>query len=63
MKASNEREKIQKLVKQFWGEEEQLTFDRKFIVSELPAYLAKSESNVFGIVSFAELRDAIIIVT
>jgi ribosomal protein S18 acetylase RimI-like enzyme len=58
----NEREKIREFVKQFWGEEEQLTFDRKFIVAELPAYLAKSRNNVIGFVSFAESRDTIIIV-
>jgi len=57
-----ERKKIREFVKRFWGEEEQLTFDRKFIAAELPAYLAKSGSDVIGFVSFAELRDAIIIV-
>jgi GNAT superfamily N-acetyltransferase len=57
-----EKKKIQEFVKRFWGEEEQLTFDRKFIVAELPAYLAKSRSNIIGFVSFAKLRDAIIIV-
>jgi len=58
----NEREKIQELVKRFWGEPEQLTFDRKFIVAELPAYLAKSGSDVIGFVSFAEVDYAIIVV-
>jgi ribosomal protein S18 acetylase RimI-like enzyme len=58
-----EREKIQEFVKQFWGEKEQLTFDRKFIVADLPTYIAKARKNVIGFVSFAEMRDAIIIVT
>jgi ribosomal protein S18 acetylase RimI-like enzyme len=62
VKLGNEREKIQEFVKRFWGEEEQLTFDRKFIVAELPAYLAKAGSNIIGFVSFSELHDAIIIV-
>ena len=57
-----EREKIREFVKRFWGEEEQLTFDRKFIVAELPAYVAKSGNDVIGFVSFAEVDDAIIIV-
>jgi ribosomal protein S18 acetylase RimI-like enzyme len=57
-----EKQKIREFVKRFWKEEEQLTFNRKFIVAELPAYLAKSGSDVIGFVSFAELRDAIIIV-
>jgi len=58
----NEREKIQEFVKRFWGEEEQLTFDRKFIVAELPAYIAKAGKNIVGFASFAELRDTMIIV-
>jgi GNAT superfamily N-acetyltransferase len=59
----NEKDKIQKLVKRFWGEPEQLTFDRKFIVAELAAYVAKKSGNdVIGFVSFTELHDAIIIV-
>jgi len=60
--SAKERKKIREIVQRFWGEEEQLTFDRKFIVAELPAYLAKSGGDVIGFVSFAELRDAIIIV-
>jgi len=49
-------------VKQFWGEKEQLTFDKKFTVAQLPAYVAKSGNDVIGFVSFAEVDDAIIIV-
>lgn len=49
-------------MKQFWGEEEQLTFDRKFTVAQLPAYVAKSGNDTIGFVSFAEMDDAIIIV-
>jgi ribosomal protein S18 acetylase RimI-like enzyme len=58
----SEREKIQEFVKRFWGEQEQLTFDKKFTVAKLPAYVAKSEKDVIGFVSFAEVDDAIIIV-
>jgi ribosomal protein S18 acetylase RimI-like enzyme len=61
-KLGNEKEKIQEFVKQFWGEEEQLTFDRKFIVADLPAYIAKAGKNIVGFASFAELRDTTIIV-
>jgi len=41
MKKDSERKKIRVLVRQFWGEDEQLTFDRKFKIAELPAYVAK----------------------
>jgi ribosomal protein S18 acetylase RimI-like enzyme len=59
---NEEKQKIREFVKRFWGEEEQLTFDRKFIVAELPAYPAKSGSDIIGFVSFTELLDAIVIV-
>jgi ribosomal protein S18 acetylase RimI-like enzyme len=58
-----ERKKIREIVQRFWGEEEQLTFDRKFIVAELPTYVAKKSGNdVIGFVSFVKVDDAIIIV-
>jgi len=57
-----ERKKIQQFVKRFWGEEEQLTFDRRFIVAELPAYLAKFGNEAIGFVSFEEVDDTIIVV-
>jgi ribosomal protein S18 acetylase RimI-like enzyme len=59
---NKEKKKIQEFVKQFWGEQEQLTFDKTFIVAQLPAYIAKTERNIIGFVSFAETDDAIIIV-
>ncbi len=57
-----EREKIREFAQRFWGEEEQLTFDRKFMVAELPAYVAKVENNIIGFVSFTEANEAIIVV-
>jgi len=57
-----ERKKIREFVQQFWGEGEQLTFDRKFMVAELPAFAAKMENSIIGFISFAEADDAIIIV-
>jgi ribosomal protein S18 acetylase RimI-like enzyme len=57
-----EREKIREFAQRFWGEEEQLTFDRKFMVAELPAFAAKLENNIIGFISFTEADDAVIIV-
>ncbi|MDH5481374.1 MAG: GNAT family N-acetyltransferase [Candidatus Bathyarchaeota archaeon] len=57
-----EREATRELVKRFWGEEEQLTFDKKFTVAELPTFIAKSNNNIFGFISFAETAGATIIV-
>jgi len=57
-----EREKIREFVQRFWGEEEQLTFDRKIMVAELPAFAAKMENNIIGFISSTETDDAIMIV-
>jgi len=59
---NEEKEKIRQFVQRFWGEQEQLTFDRKFMVAELPAYVAKVENNIIGFISFTEADDAVIIV-
>jgi len=59
---NEEREKIREFVQRFWGEQEQLTFDRKFMVAELPTYVAKEENNIIGFISFAEANDVVIIV-
>ena len=63
-KAVSEREtaKIRELVKVFWGEEEQLTFDKKFVAAKLPAYVARVDKDIAGFVSFADVDDAIVIV-
>jgi len=57
-----ERERIREYAQRFWGEEEQLTFGRKFMVAELPAFAAKIENNIIGFISSKETDDAIIIV-
>jgi ribosomal protein S18 acetylase RimI-like enzyme len=62
LKSDEERKTIQEFVKRFWGEEEQLTFDRKFAVTKLPAYLAKMDNSIIGFISFAEMDDTMIIV-
>jgi ribosomal protein S18 acetylase RimI-like enzyme len=59
---NKERKKIQEFVKKFWGEQEQLTFNKKFTVAKLPAYVAKYRNTIIGFISFAEVNDAIIIV-
>jgi ribosomal protein S18 acetylase RimI-like enzyme len=57
-----ERNAIRGFVKRFWGEEEQLTFDRRVIVAELPAYVVRAENDIVGFISFTEADDALIIV-
>jgi ribosomal protein S18 acetylase RimI-like enzyme len=50
------------LAQRFWGEDEQLTFNRKFSVTNLPTYAARVDGSVAGFVSFAETDDYVIIV-
>jgi ribosomal protein S18 acetylase RimI-like enzyme len=57
-----EKSQVPELVRRFWGEEEQLAFGKRFIVAELPAYVARANGNLVGFTSFAETNDAIIIV-
>lgn len=57
-----ERRKIQELVRRFWGEEEQLTFGRRFTVAELPAYVSKDKDKIVGFTSYADTDDTLIIV-
>lgn len=61
-KSETEKTIIRRSAKQFWGETEQLTFDRTFDVAELSAYVAKAHDGIVGFISFAEDRDALIIV-
>jgi ribosomal protein S18 acetylase RimI-like enzyme len=60
--SDKERATIRKLVKRFWGEQEQLTFDREFMVAELSAFVAKIQDEIAGFASFTELIDAMLIV-
>jgi ribosomal protein S18 acetylase RimI-like enzyme len=60
--SEKERSTIRELVRRFWGEEEQLTFDREFTVAELPTYVAKLKGSVIGFVSFSETAEAVIVV-
>ena len=57
-----EKETIREIVKRFWGEHEQLTFDNEFVVVELPAYAAKTEDNIIGFISYVEMGNAMLIV-
>ncbi len=61
-KSNGDKGSISKFVRTFWGEEEQLTFDREFNVSELPGYVARLKNKFVGFVSTEELDDATIIV-
>ena len=60
--SDDEKRQIRDLVKRFWGEQEQLTFDSEFNVAELPTYVAKAENRIIGFVSVAEVDDASIVV-
>lgn len=60
--SDQERAAVRRFVKRFWGEQEQLTFDRKFTVALLPGYVAKLKGKVVGFISAADMDDAAIVV-
>ena len=60
--SGGERSVVRNFVRRFWGEEEQLTFDRKFTVVELPAFVAKVQDAVIGFISFSPTSDALLVV-
>jgi len=60
--SEGERSAVRKFVRRFWGEEEQLTFERKFMVAELPAIVAKVQDAVIGFISFSPTSDALLVV-
>jgi ribosomal protein S18 acetylase RimI-like enzyme len=63
MAASTEdRARIRELVRRFWGEGEQLAFDKRHVVSDLPTWIAKNGRRTIGFVSFADLKDDLLIV-
>lgn len=61
-KSNEDRKSISKYVRTFWGEEEQVTFDREFKVPELEGYVAKSKDKIVGFISTGRIDDATIIV-
>ncbi len=61
LRTDAERNAIRELVQQFWGEQEQVTFDRKLTIAELPAFVAKIRDKVIGFAAFTETDDSIII--
>jgi ribosomal protein S18 acetylase RimI-like enzyme len=56
-----ERGRIHELAIRYWGEEKQLTFDKEYDVTELPAYCAKVETSFAGFIAFTEIKEAILI--
>jgi ribosomal protein S18 acetylase RimI-like enzyme len=56
------KEEIRKFVEKFWGEEEQLTFDHKYSVPELPGYVATLDKTIIGFISTVQAREAVLIV-
>lgn len=57
-----EKKEIGKMVRKFWGEEEQLMFNRTYKVPDLPGFVAKAKNKVVGFVSTADAGNAVIIV-
>jgi len=57
-----DKEAINSLVELFWGEPEQVTFGREFIVKDLPAFVAVSEDKIVGFISYSELDESDVLI-
>lgn len=57
-----DRNEIRRIVRLFWGEPEQLVFDKKYVVDKLPAFVAESAGRIVSFLSYAELGADFIIV-
>ena len=51
-----DREVIGGIVKNFWGEDVQLTFGKKFLVKKLPVFAAVVDGNIVGFISYYNLN-------
>lgn len=60
-KTHEDIQKIRELTCHFWGKEEQLTFGMKLRIHELPAYVAKSNGNLVGFISYKPSKEEILI--
>lgn len=58
-----EKDTVRDLNQRLWGETEVHTFDRDWSVGSIPALLAESDGQVIGFASFAEMGDAILLVS
>ncbi len=56
-----DRERIKELVRLFWGEQKQLTFDQLFTIAELPAFVAKAGTEIVGFISFVNVQKDLIV--
>ncbi len=59
---NKETKTIQQFVQRFWGEQQQLTFNKTYTVTQLPTYIAKAKNNIIGFISYAQTKNATIIV-
>lgn len=49
-------------MKQFWGEDEQLAFNKTYTIKKLPAYIARTKQNIIGFISCTQTKNATLIV-
>ena len=61
--SSEDKEIIRQLVRYFWGEDIQVSFGMKFLVAELPAFVAVVDRHIAGFISYYDFNsEAILIV-
>lgn len=60
---TKQKQQIQKLTRQFWGEPEQLAFNKTYTITKLPAYIATTKQNrIIGFITYTQTKNATLIV-
>ncbi|NWF87419.1 GNAT family N-acetyltransferase [Candidatus Bathyarchaeota archaeon] len=58
-----QKQQIQKLTKQFWGEPQQTTYNKTYTITKLPTYIAATKQNtIIGFISYTQTKNATLIV-
>jgi len=60
-KTEKDSQKIERLTQLFWGEPEQIMFDMKLKIHELPAYIAESNGKLIGFIAHKPLEKSMLI--
>lgn len=60
---TKEKQQIQKLTTQFWGEPQQLTHNKTYTITKLPAYIAKTKTTIIAFITYTQTKNATLIIT
>jgi ribosomal protein S18 acetylase RimI-like enzyme len=62
VKTEQDKHQIQQFVQRFWGEQQQLTFNKTYTVTQLPTYTAKTNNTTIAFIAYTNTDNATLIV-